>query len=364
MIGDMVIKTGGSRGDDDSVSGIYATDGTAMVDPESQVSVSTGTADTPTTIVTANTSKSIFRTSNSLSNDDDSMSGMYTAYSASMTKKERFRASVLAEERKIRKEYSFESGSGSFESYPDSSFLPKTLIAAKTPSRDKKKNQKAKWFPFVDSVGTNDFDLDSIASDGIMEGGARFQVVGIKSMDASSPSRGTKEMRIPSTLGGAGVLSSSSSSDDASPDHVQPVYGHAGLSRGATETSSKAKREAAAAATSQMRPRVCGCRPELIICILASLVAIAIAVAVGAFIASNHMGDSIESDFASQNGFQAPTLSRPLALSAPTATPSLSTPAPSPLMVSPKVVYFSSDFLSIHDAYSRSDQVEKHQGTY
>jgi hypothetical protein len=388
MIGEMVIKTLGSRGDDDSVSGIYVTDGTAMVDPDSQVSVSTGTADTPTTVLTTNKSKSIFRSNSSLSNDD-SMS-IYTTYSASMTKEERFRASVLAEERRIRKEYSMESGSGSFESLPESSFLPTTLITAKTPSPNrkqainkkqrwspfvgsvgtndfdldsiesdgimrgeeerglgkfqvlgikarmagspiKKKNQKAKWSPFVGSVGTNDFDLDSIASDGSMEGGGRFQVLGIKSQ---------KKTRSPGTLGGAAVLSSTySSSDDASPDLVQAEDGYAGRSRGVTEASSKAKKKAAAAATSQTRPRVCGYHLKSIICILAGLVAIAIAVAVGAFIASNHTSDSIEGDVASQTEFQAPTQSNieppPLALSAPTAAPSLSTPAPSPLLATP-----------------------------
>jgi hypothetical protein len=76
-----------------------------------------------------------------------------------MTKEERFRASVLAEESRILKEYStsMESESWSFESIPDGSFLPTTLITAKTPRPGKKKQE---WSPFVGSVGTNDFDLD------------------------------------------------------------------------------------------------------------------------------------------------------------------------------------------------------------
>jgi hypothetical protein len=276
MIGNMVIQTGGSRGDDDSASGIYATDETAMVDPESQVSVSTGTGDTTSastrsTLVTTNKSKSIFRSSSGLSDDD---SGIYTAYSASMTKEERFRASVLAEERKILKEDTMESGSGSLGSYLDGLLLPTTSITAKIPSRDKKKNQEAKVSPFfVSSVGTNDFDLDTIASDGSI-GGGRFQVFGIKSMDASSP-RGTEE---------TGAAALSSSDDDDSPDLVQAEDGYAGRSRAAKDTPSKAKKGAAVAVTSQMRPRVCGCRLEAVVCVLASVVAIAIAVAVGAFV--------------------------------------------------------------------------------
>jgi hypothetical protein len=275
MIGNMVIQTGGSRGDDDSASGIYETDATTMADPASQVSVSTGSADTtsastPTTVVTTNKSKNIFRSSSGLSDDD---SGIYTAYNASMTKEERFRASVLAEERRILKEYSMESGS--FGSFPDGLLLPTTSITAKIPSQDKKKNQETKVPPFDSSVGTNDFDLDTIASDGSI-GGGRFQVLGIKSMNASSP-RGTEEA-------GAAALSSSDDDND-SPDLVQAEDGYAGRSRAAKVIPSKAKKGAAVAVTSQMRPRVCGCRLEFIICVLASVVAIAIAVAVGAFIA-------------------------------------------------------------------------------
>jgi hypothetical protein len=92
-----------------------------------------------------------------------------------VTQEERFRASVLAEERKIHKEYSLESGSGSFESYSNGLFMPAALMTAKTPSPNKKqgKNKKQKWSPFVGSVGTNDFDLDSIESDGIMRGEER-----------------------------------------------------------------------------------------------------------------------------------------------------------------------------------------------
>jgi hypothetical protein len=351
MIGEKVITSSnwGNRGGDDSVSGIYTTAGAAMVNPGSQVSVSTGTAhttsaSTPTPVVTANKSKSIFRPSSGLSadpsqirapgSDDDSMSGIYTAYSASMTKEERFRASVLTEERKILKEYSMESGSGSFESYPDGLFLPKTLITAKTPSPDKKKNQEATGSPFVSSVGTNDFDLDSIASDGSMGGeGQKFQVLGIKSMDASSP-MGTEKTRSPSTLGGAAVLSFAH--DVPFPDLVLAEGGYAARAPGATHPSSKRERKAAAAAaaaTSQMRPRVCGYRLEPIICVLAGLVVSAVAVAVGAFIADNHMGGGDEGDLNSQNEFQVPTLSNLepplLAQSAPTAAPSLPTPAPS-----------------------------------
>jgi hypothetical protein len=267
MIGNTVIQTGGSRGEDDeSALGIYTTDGTDMVDPESQVSVSTGTGDnsdsTPSTVVTTNQSKNIFRSSSDLWEDDSGIS--YTAYNSNMTKEERFRASVRAEERKILKEYSLESehGSGSFGSYPDGLLLPTNLIAAKIPI---KKSQEAKVSSFVASVGTNDFDMDTIASDGSI-GGGRFQVLGIKGMNASSP-RGTEE---------AGAAALSSSDDDDSPDR----------SRGATKTSSKAKKGAAVAVTSRMRPKICGCRLEPIICVLASAVIIAIAVAVGAFIAS------------------------------------------------------------------------------
>jgi hypothetical protein len=322
MIGEKVITAAGSR-DGDSVSRM--TDGTAVVDPESQGSGATGTP-SPTAV-------GIFRSSGVSTDsfqirapprDDDSMSGIYTTDGVSMTQEERFRARVLAEERKILKKFSLESGSKSEESYPEVSFMPTTLITAKTPSPDKKKKQK--WSPFVGSVGTHDFDLDSLDSDGIMQegkgqgkgrgkgrggGGGGFHVLGIKSKTPSPT--GTEKTRSPSTLGGNAALSSSY--DDAFPELALAEGGYAGRSGSAGYASSKAKKKAAAAAaaaagTSQMRPRVCRCRLERIICILVGVMMIALAIAIGALVAAKQTRGGGE-ESASQNEDEAPSPSAP-----------------------------------------------------
>jgi hypothetical protein len=362
-----------SNRDDDSMSDIYTTDGTGWVAPESK-GAKAGTASTagttvtsgaPATVVAADNNKSIFRSSSSISgdsyhnmaagseapSDDDSMSGMsglYTTDGVSVTQEDRFRASVLAEERKILKEYSLDSGSGSFESYPNGLFMPTNLITAKTPSPNKKqdKNKKQKWSPFVSSVGTNDFDLDSIESesDGIMRGEqgrglGSFQVLGIKARMAGSPV-GTDKTRSPSTLGGGAVLSTSY--DDAFPELAEAEGGYAGRSRSAKDTS-KAKKKAAAAAaaaagTSQMRPRVCRCKLEKLICILVGVMMIALAIAIGTLVAAkqtrggNEEGSSASefqdpSPSAPTPSGQMPTLSRPatpapqVPVGAPTSSP-------------------------------------------
>jgi hypothetical protein len=337
MIGEKVVRTGGGNRDDDSVSGIYTTDGTAAVDSKSR-GARTRTAFTPGTptlgagVATSN-SKIIFRSSSSnLSagtdtdffqmrappSDDDSMSGIYTTDGVSVTQEqdERFKASVLGEERKIHKEYY--SASGSFESYPNSLLLPETLITAKTPSPDKNKKNKKKqnWSPFVGSVGANNFDLDSIASDDSMREGEIFRVLGTKIGVASSPMGR-------STLGRAAVASSSY--DDAFLDLAQGEGGYTGRSRGPNYYSSNAKKKAAAASaaasTSQIRPRVCGCRLVHLICVLTGIVVIALAVAFGALIATNHTEGGDDGAGASQNDFQAPTPSAPTP-SKPSSTPS------------------------------------------
>jgi hypothetical protein len=71
---------------------------------------------------------------------------------------------LLAEERKIHREYSLESGSGSFESLFEWSVYACGTLTAKTPSqtKSKAKNKTRNWVSFVWLSGTNDFDLDSI----------------------------------------------------------------------------------------------------------------------------------------------------------------------------------------------------------
>jgi hypothetical protein len=240
---------------------------------------------------------------------------------------------VLGEERKIHKEYYPASGIESFESCPNSLLLPETLFTDKTPSPDKSKKNKKRWSPFVSSVGANDFDLDSIASDDSMREGEIFRVLGTKNVFAFSP-MDTEKTRSRSTLGRAAVVSSSY--DGAFPDLAQGEGGYAGRSRGANYASSNAKKKAAAAAaaasTSQMRPKVCQCRLVHLICVLTGVVVIALAVAFGALIAANHTEGGHEGAGASKNDFQAhtpsaPTPSKPLPTfsQAPTLTDSPST---------------------------------------
>jgi hypothetical protein len=342
MPGDNIITRNWGSRDDDSMSDLYTTDGTGyvapVVAPQSQVSraARAGAAinsGSPAALVASESSKStIFRSSSNTSteshqirapgsngdtsNDDDSMSGIYTTDGVSVTQDERFRASVLAEERKILKEYSLDSGSGSFESYPNGLFMPTALIAAKTPSPNKKqdKNKKQKWSPFVGSVGTHDFDLDSIESDGIMRGEeerglGKFQVLGIKARMAGSP-MGTDKTRSPSTLGGGGAVLSTSY-DDAFPELEQAEGGYVGRPKDAlAKIKKKAAAAAAAAGASSMRPRVCRCRLEKVICILVGVMMIALAIAIGALVAAKQTRGGDDEDV-NVSEFQAPTQSAP-----------------------------------------------------
>jgi hypothetical protein len=359
-----------NRDDDSAMSGLYTT----YTDPEWQGSanganVTSGAAraGAANQRVAANANSNnkrdnnIFRSSSAIqhmsadsiqvihtpASDDDSMSGIsgiYTTDGVSVTQgsghlgggqglpeqqqerlvtqgaEERFRASVRAEERKILKEYSLESGSASFESYPDGLFLPKELTTIKTPSP---KKSKQKWSPFVSSVGTNDFDLESLESDGIMRDSECFQVLGIKDRDASSP-RGTEKTGSPSTYGGNAILSSSY--DDVFPD---VTGGYAGRStRAARDLSAREKKKAAAAAAGMSR-RPSRCRLERVICALVFVMVIALGVAVGALIAAKHTGGDDNNDGANSNASQqnsnsnnqVPTPSIPVRPTVPTQPP-------------------------------------------
>jgi hypothetical protein len=346
--------------DDDSMSDLFTTDGTEWVAPalESQVSRASRAngAVAPTDVVVADSG--IFRRSSNIptdsyhvrapesdaSNDDDSMvSDIYTTDGVSVTQEtERFRESVQAEERKILKEYSLDSKSGSFESYPNGLLLPTTLITAKAPSPKKKKKQK--WSPFVGSVGTNDFDLESIESDGIRQGEkergglGRFQVLGIKARMGGSPV-GTEKTRSPSSSGGPAALSTSY--DDAFPELEQAEGGYAGRSK---DTSANAKKKAATAAAgaSIMRPRVCRCRLEKVIWILVGVMVIALATAIGALVAAKQSRGGNEEDLSAAE-FQSPSQSAPTPSGQTPTLSQVATPAPAPssLLVSSKVASLS-----------------------
>jgi len=361
--------------DDESVSGIYTTDGgasnlfndaQALAPPSATTAPAAPFSASASDLATTRTAAAAPFQIRSLqqNDDDDSISGIYTTDGVSVTQLGGFQdadparsRAVETQERQILAAYGMAGANhelngnhtdGSLDSFSDilNNYIPATPGKHTVPGNhngNPYRQGQGDWAPMASSVGGDFSEMDDSVLTGVNSddsllrnmAGRSMQILGISKSRKNASPVGTSKTASPSTAGGGtGILTSSY--EDVFPEYASTTgenHGPPGVIQ--MDPTASGKTKGAYGAMADERPRRRWCRLERLIALLIIIMVLAISVAVGSLIAANKAQD--DSSVSAQQQQQAPTPSVPTVLIP--AQPTVPSPVASPTNGEPLGAY-------------------------